>query len=102
MERETYIYKKLKDFDKSSTLKDKLNDVADYLYKNYNIKVNFCEIFGNRRSFYAGVNDLFIVEDSIRLTDKFELIVENNNNLDEFIWNKLISDIKSLIIKEID
>ncbi len=99
MDKETYIYKKIEDITKSSSFKNKLNNIAKFIYEKYNTKIIFCKVFGNRRSFYAGVDNLLIAENHIKLTDEFELIVENNN-IDEHTWKNLISDIQKLIIDE--
>ncbi|QSX06310.1 hypothetical protein JYG23_02290 [Sedimentibacter sp. zth1] len=96
MEKGTCIYKELIDIAKGKTSKDKLNSIAEFVYQKYNVKINFCQIFGNRWSFYAGSIDLITVQARIKLTDKIGIFIEDNN-LDEHVWNELLSDIKKVI-----
>lgn len=96
MEREIYTYKSLIDITKGKNLKDKLNDTAEFLYRKYNVKINFCEVFGNRWSFYAGDNDLITIQKRIKITDKIGMII-GENNLDECIWDEIIVNIKRII-----
>lgn len=97
MVKEIYICKELQKISNSNKpLKDKLNGIAKLIYENYEIKLNFCEIFGNRWSFYAGFNDLIVAEERIRISDNFGILVENIN-IDNCTWNEILFYLKKTI-----
>lgn len=88
------IYKELLEISKDKSLKNELDDIAEFIYKNYDTKINFCEIFGSRWSYYAGVNDLIMPEHRIILTEKLGMLVENVNRES---WNEILAAIKKIV-----
>lgn len=80
----------------NSTLKESLDRIAEWLNKNYSIRVYFCEIIGGRRwSFLAG-NEGVISGRKIEITDSLGVIIEDYNALDEADWTKVFNVIRSL------
>ncbi|SHH47475.1 hypothetical protein [Sporanaerobacter acetigenes] len=94
MEREMCIYKELLKISKDKSLEDELNDIADYIYKEYGTKINFCKIFGNRWSYCAGNKNLIMPKYRIVLTEDLGLLAEN---VDEENWNEILQAIKKVI-----
>ncbi|ADL12749.1 hypothetical protein [Acetohalobium arabaticum] len=97
MVNEISISKRLQTLiDGNNTLKENLYQIAEWLNKNYNIRLYFCEIIGGRRwSFLAG-NEGVISGRKIELTDSLGVIVEDYNALDEGDWAKVFNIIRKL------
>ena len=64
-------------------LKDRLNEIAREVKSVYGIKVFFCEITGNRWSFFAGDKNLDIPEHRIFLNDNYGMMAGEISCKDE-------------------
>ncbi len=97
MVKEICIYNDLKEIiDSSTDLKDKLNAITQYIYKEYNLSSYFCKIFVSRWSFFAGDNDIFLSVKRFKISNDFGLIIEDNNTDDE-VYNNIIESLKTLL-----
>jgi len=76
--------------------KEKLDDIAIWIYQNYKIKLYFCKILGKRWSFYAGLNNLIVPEERIKITDKWGIFVDKIN-VEEDTWDEILCSIKRVI-----
>ncbi|SHJ34846.1 hypothetical protein SAMN02745751_02362 [Dethiosulfatibacter aminovorans DSM 17477] len=65
MEKETFIYKR------------KLDGIVREIYEKFNVRIIFCEIFGNRWSWLAGSDEYFMLQKRVRISDVLGFIVED-------------------------
>ncbi len=99
MEKETFIYNALKNIcgsDKSQ--KQKLHDVAEWVYRNRGVKLYFCEILGSRWSFFSGFDGMIVPEERIKITDTFGILVEKSS-ADCHNWDEILSAVKRIIME---
>ena len=98
MANETYIFNQLqKQIAKNYSRQQNLNQIADYLCKNYDVKVRICEIFGGRRwSFIAGVETTMAGGKQIKINDQLGLIVKNYDQLSSQEWQLVTEFIAEL------
>jgi len=97
MVKETSIYNDLKKIVNSSTdLKDKLNAITKYIYKEYNLSSYFCKILASRWSFIAGDNDIYLSVKRFKISNEIGLIIEDNNTDDE-VYNTIVESVKTLL-----
>jgi hypothetical protein len=78
----------------NTSLKKQLDEIAIELESKYGIKVYFCEIIGNRWSFFAGDKTLDIPEHRIPLNDSFGIMTGEISCRQEE-WEKILEDIKA-------
>ncbi|MCG8572925.1 MAG: hypothetical protein MJB14_22560 [Spirochaetes bacterium] len=62
----------------SFSIKQKLNQIAILMRKQYQVKIDFCQIFGNRWSHFAGLTETIIPENRIHINEQFGMIIEND------------------------
>ena len=77
-------------------IKGKLNEIAAELRSKFGIQVCFCEILGNRWSFFAGDLTLDIPCDKILLNNKYGMIT-GEITIPEEEWLQEIDNIKKKI-----
>lgn len=76
-------------------LKDRLNEIAREVESGYGTKVFFCEIIGNRWSFFAGDITLDIPEHRIMLSNDYGMMAGEISCSDKE-WEQIINRIKIL------
>lgn len=73
MEKETFIYKR------------KLESIAEEIHEKFDVRIIFCEIFGNRWSWFAGCDEYFICQKKLRISKDLGVIVEDDRLEEAFL-----------------
>jgi hypothetical protein len=82
-----------------TSLKERYENVADFFYTHYEMKIYFCQLFGKRWSFIAGKDDIFCEDKRIILSKKLGIIIENNQFSDDE-WKNVIKCCFARLINE--
>ncbi|MFW6019932.1 MAG: hypothetical protein ACOCPM_05060 [Bacteroidales bacterium] len=82
-------------FQQDKPLEEILEEVSEYLKQAYSLKAYFCSIYGKRWAFFAGDRHIEIPRNRFELNNKFGLVVESIDHLNEKQWNELYQHIKS-------
>jgi len=85
--------------DSQIAMSDKLNAIAAWLIKEYELQVNFCRIFGKRWSFISGDRNLKFAPLRRQLCPKYGLFYEQNDNLDDQTFEKILLALTRILTK---
>lgn len=97
MEKETYIYNHLSDFvAEARNEKEKMEQIAQWVYIEFQVNIYFCEIMGKRWSFVAGRNNILSVHHRHQVNSTIGLIAEENDIVSDS-WEILLKVIRQLL-----
>ena len=94
MENEISISKHFQEiFSTNHDLRDKLQEIADWLQHTFSFKCYFCEIIGRRWSFCSGTKETILLQKRIQISEKMGWIIEDTD-IDNNLLETLISILK--------
>jgi len=100
MEKETFLSDQIYQiFETTGTLKSRLDELAQKLKKVLGVQVYFCEIIGNRWSFFAGDMTLDIPQHRLWLNKKFGMMA-GEIRCPEQEWTEAVEQVKNILNRE--